>query len=386
MNGHPLFYKLEGDLSLQVSIQGMPPTCVTTVLTAKGDIHKATLALAEGSLTIETIQKYMRKKEVPELVGSFAANALIQVTAFGYTKGKSTTQNQSVMPFAKGALFGDVVLIGHSKEGSWSTPLAFTPEDWAQVEEEDEEEEEEVDEEEEVEEEEEEEEEAGGEDEEGEGEELDEEVEEEMEAEPILTKRKKISTLSLKIDANAFKDEINLSAPPSSHPFREGCLQKLQFLEPKFTAADISQLEVALLHHVAELAKKHYIPRSWKAAPFCDLYRVQLRMLLWNIHPKSPIHNERLLQRCLEGEFPLAQIPSMSAYDMFPERWQQLADKQLIREQKILEGNKSQATDEYKCNRCGKRECTYYEQQTRSADEPMTIFISCLNCGKRWKH
>ena len=68
------------------------------------------------------------------------------------------------------------------------------------------------------------------------------------------------------------------------------------------------------------------------------------------------------------------------------EYWQELADKQLIREQKILEGNKSQATDEHKCNRCHKRQCTYYEMQTRSADEPTTIFITCLNCGKRWKH
>jgi transcription elongation factor S-II len=157
-------------------------------------------------------------------------------------------------------------------------------------------------------------------------------------------------------------------------------------LSPQFDSDAIRKLEVALLVHVTELAKKHYIPRNWKASPFCDLYRTQLRALLWNIHPKSPIGNSRLLQRCLDGEFPLEQIPTMSAYDMFPEQWQQLADKQLVREQKILEGNKSQATDEYKCNRCHKRECTYYEQQTRSADEPMTIFITCLNCGKRWKH
>ena len=43
------------------------------------------------------------------------------------------------------------------------------------------------------------------------------------------------------------------------------------------------------------------------------------------------------------------------------------------------------ATDIYKCGRCKKRECTFYQLQTRSADEPMTTFVTCLNCGTRWK-
>ena len=29
--------------------------------------------------------------------------------------------------------------------------------------------------------------------------------------------------------------------------------------------------------------------------------------------------------------------------------------------------------------------CTYYQLQTRSADEPMTTFVTCINCGNRWK-
>jgi transcription elongation factor S-II len=98
------------------------------------------------------------------------------------------------------------------------------------------------------------------------------------------------------------------------------------------------------------------------------------------------VKNARLLVRCEEGEFPLSAIAAMTTYEMYPENWKELADRQLIREQKILEGNRSRATDKYKCNRCGKRECTYYEMQTRSADEPMTVFITCLNCGKQWKN
>jgi DNA-directed RNA polymerase subunit M/transcription elongation factor TFIIS len=87
----------------------------------------------------------------------------------------------------------------------------------------------------------------------------------------------------------------------------------------------------------------------------------------------------------MEGELKLAEIPFMSSYDVFPEKWFALKDKLIQREQKILEGNKSRATDQFKCRRCHKRECTYYELQTRSSDEPMTIFITCLNCGKEWR-
>lgn len=30
-------------------------------------------------------------------------------------------------------------------------------------------------------------------------------------------------------------------------------------------------------------------------------------------------------------------------------------------------------TDAFKCGRCHQRKCTYYQMQTRSADEPMTV-------------
>ncbi|GET92040.1 transcription elongation factor-like protein [Leishmania tarentolae] len=41
-------------------------------------------------------------------------------------------------------------------------------------------------------------------------------------------------------------------------------------------------------------------------------------------------------------------------------------------------------TSLFKCGRCGKRHCTFYEQQTRSADEPTTKYITCLDCKNTW--
>lgn len=42
-------------------------------------------------------------------------------------------------------------------------------------------------------------------------------------------------------------------------------------------------------------------------------------------------------------------------------------------------------TEAFTCGKCKKKKCTYYEKQTRSADEPMTLFITCTYCGNKWK-
>ena len=42
-------------------------------------------------------------------------------------------------------------------------------------------------------------------------------------------------------------------------------------------------------------------------------------------------------------------------------------------------------TDQFKCRKCFSRSCSYYEVQTRSADEPMTIFVTCIKCNNTWK-
>ena len=75
----------------------------------------------------------------------------------------------------------------------------------------------------------------------------------------------------------------------------------------------------------------------------------------------------------------------MGHTQMFPERWKEIIDNKSKRDRFLYEVNKEMATDAYTCGRCHKKECSYYQMQTRSADEPMTTFVTCLNCGKRWR-
>lgn len=39
----------------------------------------------------------------------------------------------------------------------------------------------------------------------------------------------------------------------------------------------------------------------------------------------------------------------------------------------------------FKCGKCGSRNTDYSQKQTRSADEPMTTFGVCNDCGNRWR-
>lgn len=369
------------------------PTLSTVILTTKGECRKANLQLtSEATLTIEIIQKYFKKKEEPEMVCSYEHENK-NIYLFGYKKGKKGTENKTELPdpYSDLVLFGDALVIVSNTTGTWESPFPFTTDQWnsfyQQEEEEEEEEDDEMvsDEEKSVKDAFEESDSELLDKEDAEAEDADAEVEVEVEDEaPVVVKRKRAAYS--KVDTSALKEEISIQSEPETQTLRLKCINAFSFLEPEgFTKEDIRSLEKGIFEATYQFAQKQYIARSWKAATFCEVYRQLLRSTLSNIHPQSPVNNTRLLLRVKEGEFPLSSIPFMNAYEMFPEKWFALKDKVLQREQKILEGNKSRATDQFKCRRCHKSECTYYQLQIRSADEPMTTFITCLNCGKEWR-
>jgi transcription elongation factor S-II len=371
------------------------PTLSTVLLSIKGDYRKANLQLtSDGLLTIDILQKYFKKKEQPEQVCQYQYDQKL-IYIFGYKKGKKGTENKTELPepYSDITLYGDAIVIV-SLSDKWNEPLPYTVEQWTkfyqrEVEEKRDDEEEEEDEEDEEEDIEEEEDGKSVKDDFDDSDSekdilLDKEEEEpEPEPEPVI-KRRKAPTYN-KVDANSFKDDIPIQQKWDSIPLRTMCLKNLSFLEEFFSKEDIISLERGIFEASLEHSQKNFIPKNWKSPAFCEVYRQLVRSVFSNIHPKSPVNNPRLLKRVLDGEFTLHSIPSMTSYEMFPEHWFSLKDKLLQREQKILEGNKSRATDQFKCRRCQKRECTYYELQTRSADEPMTIFVTCLNCGKEWR-
>ena len=75
----------------------------------------------------------------------------------------------------------------------------------------------------------------------------------------------------------------------------------------------------------------------------------------------------------------------MDHYDFDPEKWKTLIENKKIRDENKYIPKIEASTDDFTCGKCKSTKCTYYQLQTRSADEPMTTFVTCLDCGNRFK-
>ncbi|KAH8924602.1 transcription elongation factor [Atractiella rhizophila] len=120
------------------------------------------------------------------------------------------------------------------------------------------------------------------------------------------------------------------------------------------------------------------------AHPDKKQYTTKARSLYMNLKdPKNP----QLRADVMSGAIQPAKLVVM--------RPQEMASKELKEEnEKIQSQNLFNAqgatlneatTDMFQCKRCRQWKTTYYQMQTRSADEPMTTFVTCTNCGNRWK-
>ncbi|XP_075459991.1 transcription elongation factor A protein 3-like isoform X7 [Ascaphus truei] len=113
-------------------------------------------------------------------------------------------------------------------------------------------------------------------------------------------------------------------------------------------------------------------------------YRNRVRSRISNLKdPKNP----NLRKNVLCGAVTPMRMASMTAEEMASDELKELRSaltQEAIREHQMAKTGGTQ-TDLLQCDKCRKSNCTYNQVQTRSADEPMTTFVLCNECGNRWK-
>ena len=152
-----------------------------------------------------------------------------------------------------------------------------------------------------------------------------------------------------------------------------------------FSEEIIDDLEKGIFNWCILYANEHELQKSWSDKMFQYLYINKSKLLIENIDPNSYVKNTRLHQRILDKEFKPHELSFMESTNIFPEIWNHILDIKMKQEENFHNSKQVAKTDVFKCGKCKKRECSYYELQVRSADESSTIFVTCLNCGNRWR-
>ncbi|KAI1638770.1 transcription factor S-II, central domain-containing protein [Biscogniauxia mediterranea] len=113
-------------------------------------------------------------------------------------------------------------------------------------------------------------------------------------------------------------------------------------------------------------------------------YKDKIRSLFQNLKVKT---NAELGRNVMSGAITAERFVVMTSKELMSAE-QRKTDAELEQENmkkaQVPMAEKS-ISDSLECSGCKKKMVSYTQAQTRSADEPMTTFCECMNCGKRWK-
>jgi transcription elongation factor S-II len=141
----------------------------------------------------------------------------------------------------------------------------------------------------------------------------------------------------------------------------------------------VSNLEKGVYNYSLDAATKKKIVKKWENQYFVQIYLDRVKSIFINLT------NETLLDKIVEKKIKAHELAFMSHQEMNEDRWKELIELKQIKEENKYTPKIEASTDNFTCFKCKSKECTHYQLQTRSADEPMTTFVTCIRCSNRWK-
>jgi DNA-directed RNA polymerase subunit M/transcription elongation factor TFIIS len=130
--------------------------------------------------------------------------------------------------------------------------------------------------------------------------------------------------------------------------------------------------EYSLTYIVTKKLQHHYCDR---------IYQMELYNICSNLDQNNEnINNQTLRPAVLNGEISPHLIPFLLPWQVHRKRWLPVLQKQK-REDQAMTSIATYEDPENKCRNCGSIKFSSYEQQIRSADEPATKFIICVDCS-----
>lgn len=115
-----------------------------------------------------------------------------------------------------------------------------------------------------------------------------------------------------------------------------------------------------------------------------ECYTNFARHIIDNLKDNNTICNTDLIDKINKKLVSPEELVELNPEEMYHERWKEIMDKKLLEIQK-LNSDPEASTDLFTCPRCHRNKTSYFLRQDRSADEPMTVHITCCYCGHKWR-
>jgi len=160
--------------------------------------------------------------------------------------------------------------------------------------------------------------------------------------------------------------------------FRENIIVELNKI---FEDSDTcKQIENGIYLFTEKEAKQKDIICSFQNMYFSMIYKDKFRSIWFHMR-QYPELIEKIKNNVISPDV----LAFQTHQELVPENWKDIIERKIQRNKHKYELNKQGVSKQFKCKNCKKRETTYYQMQTRSADEPMTTFVTCLSCQHNWK-
>jgi len=161
-------------------------------------------------------------------------------------------------------------------------------------------------------------------------------------------------------------------------------IEKMENIKIDSISSFPQKMEKSIYNASIREAKTKGVERSWESRAFKFIYKKNFIKVYSNITFNK--NASFVINKLLTGVWKPEDIVSLPHEKLYPDLWEEVILKNQRMMNKLGEENKpSSGTNMFKCGKCKKSNATYFQLQTRSADEPMTTFVTCLECNNRWK-
>jgi len=148
---------------------------------------------------------------------------------------------------------------------------------------------------------------------------------------------------------------------------REYCLKEIK--AHKFEDVLCQNIEKGIYNNALKVATEKNIEKTWENEIFSHIYKQRFMEVQFNLKT-----NKQLCTDLISKTVSVKDFSNYNYEEFNSTKWEPV---------EFIDDNVAEGI--FQCRKCNSRKTTYYSLQTRSADEPMTNFVTCIECKNRWK-